>query len=49
MARQGLQGRSSRRKMRTTRRDPSKVPAVDLVGRDFDRENIDELWIGDAT
>jgi transposase InsO family protein len=34
--------------MRTTRRDPLKVPAVDLVGRDFDRENIDELWIGDA-
>ena len=45
MARQGLQGRSSRCKMRTARRDPSKVPAVDLVGRDFDRENIDELWI----
>lgn len=28
--------------------DPSKVPVVDLVGRDFDRANIDELWIGDA-
>ena len=49
MVRQGLKGRSSRRKMCTTRRDPSKVPAVDLVGRDFDRANIDQLWIGDAT
>jgi transposase InsO family protein len=35
--------------MRTTRRDPSKVPAVDLVGRDFDRANLDQLWIGGAT
>jgi len=35
MARQGLVGRSSRRKMRTTRRDPSKVPATDLVERDL--------------
>jgi transposase InsO family protein len=49
MVRQGLRGRSSRRKMRTTRRDPSKVPAVDLVGRDFERANLDQLWIGDAT
>jgi len=49
MARQGLRGRSSRSKMRTTRRDPSKVPAVDLVGRDFERATLDQLWIGDAT
>jgi len=49
MVRQGLRGRSSRRKMRTTRRDPSKVPALDLVGRDFERVKLDELWIGDAT
>jgi transposase InsO family protein len=49
MARQGLVGRYSRRKMRTTRRDPSKVPAADLVERDFARQRIDELWIGDAT
>jgi transposase InsO family protein len=35
--------------MRTTRRDPSKVPALDLVGRDFERVKLDELWIGDAT
>lgn len=49
MARQGLVGRSSRKKVRTTRRDPSKVPAADLVERDFDRDHVDELWIGDAT
>jgi transposase InsO family protein len=49
MARQGLKGRSSRKKMRTTTRDPSKVPAADLVARDFTREHLDELWIGDAT
>jgi hypothetical protein len=49
MARQGLVGRCSRRKMHTTRRDPSKVPAIDLVERDFERQHIDELWIGDAT
>jgi len=49
MARQDLKGRSSRKKMRTTTRDPSKVPAADLVARDFAREHLDELWIGDAT
>jgi transposase InsO family protein len=49
MARLGLVGRSARRKMRTTRRDPTKVPAADLVQRDFDRSHTDELWIGDAT
>jgi transposase InsO family protein len=49
MARQGLVGRCSRRKMRTTRRDPSRAPASDLVERDFERAKVDELWIGDAT
>ena len=49
MARQGLEGRCSRRKIRTTRRDPSQVPAADLVRRNFARSRADELWIGDAT
>jgi hypothetical protein len=49
MARQCLAGRSSRRKIHTTRRDPSKVPAADLVQRDFTRSATNELWIGDAT
>jgi transposase InsO family protein len=42
MARQGLAGRCSRRKIRTTRRDPSQVPAADLVSRDFARRQADE-------
>jgi putative transposase len=49
MARQGLTGRCSRRKIRTTWRDPAQVPAADLVHRDFTRPRTDELWIGDAT
>ena len=49
MARQGLAGRCSRRKIRTTRRDPAQVPAADLVRRDFTRPRTDQLWIGDAT
>jgi transposase InsO family protein len=49
MARQGLAGRCSRRKIRTTRRDPAQAPAADLVHRDFTRPRTDELWIGDAT
>jgi hypothetical protein len=49
MARQGLAGRCSRRKIRTTRRDPSQAPAADLVHREFARSRADELWIGDAT
>jgi transposase InsO family protein len=49
MARAGLAGRCSRRKIRTTRRDPSRLPAADLVRRDFARSRPDELWIGDAT
>ena len=48
MARQGLAGRCSRRKIRTTRRVPSQVPAADLVRRDFARPRTDELQIGDA-
>lgn len=49
MARQGLTGRCSRRRIRTTWRDPAQVPAADLVHRDFARSRADELWIGDAT
>jgi putative transposase len=49
MARQGLAWRCSRRKIRTTRRDPSQVPAADLVHRDFTRRGTDELQLGDAT
>ena len=49
MAREGLQGRCGRRRMRTTIADPTKVPAADLVKRQFNRDELDQLWIGDAT
>jgi transposase InsO family protein len=49
MAREGLQGRCGRRKMRTTVADPTKVPAADLVRRQFNRDELDQLWVGDAT
>jgi putative transposase len=48
MARQGLAGRCSRRKIRTARRDPDQAPVADLVHRVFTRPRTDELWIGDA-
>ena len=49
MAREGLQGRCGRRRMRTTIADPTKVPAADLVRRQFNRDQLDQLWVGDAT
>jgi len=49
MAREGLRGRCGRRKLRTTIADPTKVPAADLVRREFNRDRLDQLWIGDAT
>jgi transposase InsO family protein len=49
MAREGLQGRCGRRKMRTTIADPTKAPAADLVNRQFNRDELDQLWVGDAT
>ena len=49
MARAGLRGRGGRRRMRTTIADPTKVPAADLVKRQFNRDELDQLWIGDAT
>ncbi len=49
MAREGLCGRGGRRKVTTTVRDRSAALAPDLVERDFVRDNLDELWIGDIT
>jgi transposase InsO family protein len=49
MAAEGLSGRCGRRKARTTVRDPAALPAPDLVERDFHRDSLDELWVGDAT
>jgi putative transposase len=50
MARQGLQGRSPKRKRRSlTRPDKAAAPIPDLVRRDFSAERIDQRWCGDLT
>jgi len=50
MARQGLQGRSPKRKRRClTRPDKAAAPIPDLVGRDFHAEGVDQRWCGDLT
>lgn len=50
MARQGLQGRSAKRKRRSlTRPDKAASPIPDLVRRDFTAEAVDRLWCGDLT
>jgi putative transposase len=45
----GLQGLSGRAKLRTTRKDPSAVPAHDLVQRDFTADGPSKLLVGDIT
>ncbi len=48
MARQGLQGRSPRRRRRgLTRPDKAAAPVPDLLGRDFTAERPDQKWVGD--
>ena len=50
MARQGLAGRSPKRKRRClTRPDKAAAPIPDLVGRDFNAERVDQRWCGDLT
>src|SRR5680860_1295267 len=50
MARQGLQGRSPKRKRRSlTRPDKAAAPIPDLVKRDFSAEAVDQRWCGDLT
>jgi transposase InsO family protein len=49
MAELGISGIHGRRKVKTTRRDPSATPAPDLVEREFTAEATDELWVGDVT
>jgi transposase InsO family protein len=50
MARQGLVGRSPKRKRRSlTRPDKAAAPAPDLVRRDFTAEQVDQRWCGDLT
>jgi putative transposase len=50
MTRQGLAGRSPKRKRRSlTRPDKGAAPIPDLVRRDFSAERIDQRWCGDLT
>ena len=50
MARQGLYGRSPKRKRRSlTRPDKAAAPIPDLIGRDFNAEAVNEKWCGDLT
>ena len=45
----GLAGRHRRRRIRTTVPDPARVPAPNLVARDFAAAGPDRRWIGDST
>jgi transposase InsO family protein len=45
----GIAGICGRKKIKTTRRDPSHPLAADLVERDFSAEGPDELWLTDLT
>ena len=50
MVRQGLRGRSPKRKRRClTRPDKAAAPIPDLLKRDFHAEAIDQRWCGDLT
>ena len=49
MALHGIHGRCGRRRVRTTIRDPHARPATDLVNRCFDRQQLNESWVGDIT
>ncbi len=45
----GLVGCHRRRRTRTTIADPARVPAPNLVARDFAAPTTDRLWLGDIT
>ena len=45
----GIAGICGRKKIKTTRRDPSHPLAADLVERDFSADAPDELWLTDIT
>lgn len=45
----GLQGVSRRRRYSTTQRQPDARPAPDLVERNFQAEDRDQLWVADIT
>lgn len=45
----GLVGVSRHKTPTTTRRDPRQRPAPDLVGRRFEAEAANRLWVADIT
>ena len=50
MARQGLYGRTPKRRRRSlTRPDKAAAPIPDLLKRDFNAEAVNEKWCGDLT
>ena len=49
MAELHIEGICGRKKIKTTRRDPTKLPARDLVERDFTAGEPDALWLTDVT
>jgi putative transposase len=49
MRQAGVAGIFRRRSRGCTRRDPAGVPSDDLVGRQFDPESPDRLWVMDVT
>jgi putative transposase len=49
MRQAGIQGVSRRRRLRTTRPDPSAARPADLVKRDFTATAPNELWVTDLT
>lgn len=49
MRQAALTGCRARRRTRTTRSNPTHVPAPNLVERRFTVERLDQLWVGDIT
>jgi transposase InsO family protein len=49
MREHGLQGHRPRRRRSLTEADTQAPPLPDLVGRDFDPDGLDVLWVGDIT
>ncbi len=49
MRARGLAGCRRHRRARTTVADPARLPAPDLVARDFAASAPDRLWLGDST
>ncbi len=45
----GLQGRMWHRRLKTTQAGTDGVAASDLVGRCFERDRLDEVWVADST